>query len=460
MRILIVISADQYVRNLVTSGALAGIDGPDTFYVSSARGVRAPAALEALPGYEGSVEDPESRLRPYAHLQNLLLVALRGRSQTMAIKTRQLPLAQRVRYGLAGLPGVRKVLVERYLRRIGRNADLERTIDRLRPDLVVAPSGGVDALVLDAIGAARRRGVPSLVLVHNWDNLSSKGVFPVRPDVLAVWGEQSAEHAARIHRFERDRVAVLGAPSLDPYFRHEPGSSPSPFPFPYVLFAGCFAPFDELAALERLERLVEVSGLDLKVVYRPHPQRQPRERSDFVDERRFRHVVVDPQVRELYLAAFDAQGQGRRPEKPLFPPLDYYPALLEHARFVVCPLSTMIVEAAIFERRVLAIGYDDGIHAGSPSTVIDYDHFEGLERMSGIEVCRTPEALDQAVSGLLSDAQPGPPRPPLREQIRWWLYHDEHTYAERLAALVAAVGRERGLQPAAPGDVAPALARP
>jgi hypothetical protein len=227
----------------------------------------------------------------------------------------------------------------------------------------------------------------------------------------------------------------VGVPTFDSYFHHQPGTTTSPFPFRYALFAGCYAPFDEAAALERLDRTIEEHGLDLKVVYRPHPHRRPRKRPDRIDEARLRHVVVDPQVRELYEASFDEYGRGARRSKPRYPALDYYPALLENAEFTICPLSTMIVESAIFERRVIVIAYDDGIHPDSPALVVNYDHFEGIDRVDGFELCRTADELEDLFGSMA--ARDRDPDRPLREQIRWWLHHDSRTYAERLAAVVA-----------------------
>ncbi|MGI8441233.1 MAG: hypothetical protein ACR2NV_13740, partial [Thermoleophilaceae bacterium] len=66
----------------------------------------------------------------------------------------------------------------------------------------------------------------------------------------------------------------------------------------------------------------------------------------------------------------------------------------------------------------------------------------------GVEVGRSRGAFDCAFARFVAASDP--PDPPLREQIRWWLHHDERTYAKRLAELVAAIGGERTL-PGAPG---------
>ena len=453
MRKLIVIGADNYVRNFVEAKAFDEIEDDQTYYVAGARGVIHPETKAILAGrsnYLGEIPDSPRRARPYARLQLLLLSSLRGRSRTITEKVRLLPLAQRLKYRVLSHPLLRDRVARRYLRRAGLNRPLHELMRSVAPDVVIAPSGGIDHFVTDALRSARELGIPSLVLVYNWDNLSSKGAFAVKPDHLAVWGEQSVEHAVRIHGFDRERVSIIGVPTFDSYFHHTPGSTASPFPFRYALFAGCYAPFDEADALERLDRAIEERGLDLKVVYRPHPHRKPRKRPDRIDEQRLRHVVLDPQVRDLYEASFDEYGRGATRSKPRYPALDYYPALLENAEFTVCPLSTMIVESAIFERRVIVIAYDDGVHPDSPALVVNYDHFEGIDRVDGFELCRSAGELPDLFAAMAAGGHR--PGRPLREQLRWWLHHDESTYATRLDRLVGKVASEgeRPLPSAAP----------
>lgn len=451
LRVLVLIAADNTVRNFVDTGAFAGLEPGNTSFVTSSGGVgheKALSSMRSLPGYVGAVDDPRPEAqRPYKFLRMMLLAATRRRSRTMSHKLSMLPWRKRLLYKAAALPGIHDLTLRAAKRRAGLSSELLTLMQDLRPDVVIAPSNGYDPLVWDGVRTARALGIPSLALIANWDNLSSKGVFAERPDYLGAWGEQGVDHAEYLHGIPRERVRPLGAPQFEHYFRHVPGSSASPFSFRYVLFAGCFAPFDELSALKRLEDLIEEHSLDLKVVYRPHPHRYPRDVSDFVDEAHFRNVVIDPQVQELYAASSQESenwhGPQRKRLKPLLPPLEYYPALLENAEFVVCPLSTMIVEAAIFERPVVVVAYDDGIHENSPASVVNYEHFDGIDRIDGFRVCTLPEQLDAQFLALAQgDSRENPS---LREQLLWWLHYDDRPYSERLGAWVDEIAEREGL---------------
>jgi hypothetical protein len=436
MRKLIVFSSQLNVRDFLSAGAFDALDDGETFYTGGTNVLN--EELTGRPTYVGAYELPRWRREAYRKVRRLLITSYRFRSRTARVKLQQTPFVDRTVQKLAALPGLRQLKIRALMRKTGLNPSLHPIVEDVRPDLIIVPSSGVDPVVVDIVRSARELGIPVLALIYNWDNLSSKAAFVVVPDYLGVGGYQAAEHAEQIHRIPRDRVAVLGSPYIDLHFAHPPGSTSSPFPFPYTLFAGCYQPFDELTAVELLEQEIERSKLDMKVVYLPHPRRLPRRNDDFVDESRFKHVVIEPRTRDEYVAE-RGKGKGRR--QPL--PLDYYPALLENAEFVVCPLSTMMLEAAIFQRNVLVIAYHDGVHPTSPGVAIKYLHFDGVDRVDTFEVCRERGDLGALFTRLAREKRP-PARPP-KEQTDYYVYHDERPYSVRLKELVDEIGRARGL---------------
>ena len=101
-----------------------------------------------------------------------------------------------------------------------------------RPDLVVGtrvitmsgPRSHSSPRYLDRhlLMSAARRGVPTMVLVSSWDNLTTSGFFPVELDRMTVWNEIMREQAVAIHGLPADRVFVTGAPQHDLYATHAP----------------------------------------------------------------------------------------------------------------------------------------------------------------------------------------------------------------------------------------------
>lgn len=443
MRKLIVIPSPLIVRDFLAAGAFSEINDGETYYLSG-----------PLPGLDRPIEElltdgarylPEvpfdrDRKRAYSEIRTLLLTSYRFRSRTSRMKLKELPLLDRWKAKLQAGPGVRQLTIRRLLKATGLDPTVHATVKDLNPEVVIVVSRGPggDVVVTDAMRSARALGIPVLALTNNWDNLSSKNAFIVTPDYLGAIGHQSAGHATRIHRIPPSRVRVIGSPYIDGYFRRPPGSTESRFPFPYILFAGSYRPFDELRALELLDRAIANAKLGVKIVYLPHPRRVERRRPDFVDESRLANVVIEPEVRSEYLDSWK-QEEGRwRPTRRIARtrPLQAarYPDLLENAEFVVCPLSTMMLEAAIFRRRVLAIAYHDGLHRTSPGYTVKYLHFERVDTLDTFEVCRREEDLVPTFEAM-ARANPAPRRPS-KEQMDFFIYHDNRPFGARLREFV------------------------
>src|SRR5699024_7327611 len=113
-------------------------------------------------------------------------------------------------------------------------------------------------------------GLPSIMLVWSWDNLSSKAVQNEHPDRLLVWNELQAREAVELHGMDADRVTAVGAANFDAFFEQLAGAAPAAHP-PTVLYLGSspkVAPV-EYAIFERW--LAAVRPLGARVVLRPHP---------------------------------------------------------------------------------------------------------------------------------------------------------------------------------------------
>jgi hypothetical protein len=466
-RLLIVITSDLFVRNYLTTDALTAIQSQYDCQVASARSVS--GSTEKIPGFAGYFDqDPEIERRHY-NLLNVLTWAYRNASSSFRLRFMRIARAElliwrgdlqayvrnvakffavnllRDRWPLYALVcGTRRLLplfLRAYSRHIPIHPSVTELLERTRPILVICPSGAHDPGGIDFIRAARQLGIKTLFLIDNWDNLSSKSIFWVQPDFLAVWGEQSRDHAERIHGIGRERVFPVGTPRFDGYFRALETHPTSPFAFEYVLFTGCAIPFDEVTALQRLEAEIAADPAlygGLRIVYRPHPWRQLREREPQFVESEFRHVVLDPQLREAFLG-IDKTCVG---DKHLQPALDYYPGLLANARFVVAPLTTMVLEAAILKRHVLTLVYDDGIHLTSPHNAWRYfEHFRGLESVAGLRFCTNCDVLGDdfrtlfQVTGISSDV--------IGNGVEHFLHCSTRPYPQRLADVVAtAISRE------------------
>lgn len=123
----------------------------------------------------------------------------------------------------------RRMEASNQLRRLSKSPSVSRPVRRALAELdadvlAVTPlvdiAGGQHAYIT----AARELGIPSVLLVASWDNLTNKGLIHTIPDRVVVWNQFQAEEAFRLHGVPRERIFTTGAQLFD-WLR-----SPAPMP--------------------------------------------------------------------------------------------------------------------------------------------------------------------------------------------------------------------------------------
>lgn len=392
-KILVVISTPEYYRNYIASHALDRIKVRCVFVVHEK------LMVKDFPGIRRKQLVPycypERNKSMYRHF--FYVDAWRYRHKSSSFAFRFETLSDRRRqffYKLASLPVIYNLVKFLVFKRT-HDRNLEIILSGINPQIILLPSASYDGLTFEIIGIAKKKKIPTCLLVDNWDNLTSKTVFTRKPDYLVVWGNQAVEAAVRIHSMERSRVFSLGTPRFIEYMNRENLDLTSPYKFKYILFAGIAAPFDELSTLKKLEEIIDQKGLDIKIVYRPHPWRKHRKCADTFFGYDFKHIVIDEQAKLYY----------KRDEMDEFndiymPELSYYPKLLANMEFMICPLSTMMIEGLLFGKKVFVPVYDDGIHFTNPKNLLArHEHFREIDKFKNIYLIENLEDLEKVFMG-------------------------------------------------------------
>jgi len=465
-RLVLVISSKELARNLLSSGGVdALLRAHDCAFIAS-RAFDSPAdqrELTELGELLGYYDSSPEREQTHALMFDALMWRHRDRSRTFRYRWLRTAGVHRIVHDRGGWikfksalrwaawiaqkwsplrtllfgsrilhPLVKMLLV----RRLPPDEGLRDLLQRSLADLVMYPTNAYEGSAMDLVRVARELPTRTLFVVDNWDNLSSKTLLWMRPDHLAVWGEQTREHAIEIQGMPSDAVSVVGTARFNDYYAARVDPPPSPYPYPYVLFVGAAPANDELAVLRLLDVLLEkhcvnLEGGALRVVYRPHPWQHPRAVEAAFDPDAYRHVVLDRQLLDgTRQRVLDSEKVSFQPD------LDWYPALLTNAHFVMGPLTTMLLEGSVCRRRVLALAHDDGIHFTAPSrTYRWYRHFEGIEGIEGFEVCHDLEDLPNRFLHLARDAKELDAERVDRSVDRF-VHHDGRPFSERLLETV------------------------
>lgn len=461
-KLLIVISSDIYVRNYLTTDAFSRLEQEFDCHFIADRNISMKDLVAEKPGFQGFYGISSELEKKHQQLFNLMMWRYRKRSRTFLyrwLRNSQWHLVDRsrgrwhhavsvIRWVLSSLGNPQGIVVPLFGNRVAfpiisrvikrgipLNSDLKALVLREGYGAVLFPSAAFDSISVDIARVCESLKVPSLCLIDNWDNLSSKTVFWAKPSHIGVWGPQAREQAQRIHEFEPHQIHEIGTPRFDQYFfgRASPTKSRT-YGFPYVLFVGSAMPFDEISTLHKIEDIIVNSvniAPDLQVVYRPHPWQQKRAVSAAFNPREFRRVLLDEQIE----TELGNSARGNQSGAEFQPALSYYPNLLRNAAAVVGPLTTMLLEASICLRPVVAINYDDGVHRNT--SLRYFSHFDGAENVPGFTFCNSQEDLEELLLASLG-------RTPIsadesENAISYFLHQSKISYPERLLELVATI---------------------
>jgi hypothetical protein len=206
-----------------------------------------------------------------------------------------------VRWSLR-VPGARSILgaraIKAALRRLERLVPPERKVlDYLkekRPDVLVAsPLNYWGSEEVEYVKAAQSLGIPTVLHVFSWDNLTTKSLLYLIPDLVLVWNQKQVEEAVEIHGVPADRIVITGAPHFDELIALKGQGSSGKNPAeeraefcakagldprrPYVVYLGSssFVAADETWMVGEIARSLRGHSnpalRDLQVLVRPHP---------------------------------------------------------------------------------------------------------------------------------------------------------------------------------------------
>jgi hypothetical protein len=250
------------------------------------------------------------------------------------------------------------------------------------PDLlVVTPMVDFSYGQTDYVKAARHLGIPTILAVASWDNLTNKGVIQVCPDLVVVWNEIQEREAITMHHVPRERIRKTGAQLYDHWFEMAPSLDRAAFcarvggldpakPIILYLCSSLFICREEVSFVKewlvRLRQSADASLREANVIVRPHPMHA--DQWSAVDLLSLGRVRVWPR-------------EGGTPIDPTRK-RDYFDSLY-HAGVVVGINTSGFIEAGIVGRRTLTLACDR-FRATQEGTL----HFHYLTEGGLLEVAR------------------------------------------------------------------------
>ena len=226
-----------------------------------------------------------------------------------------------------------------------------------------------------------RSQLDSIICLENWDNISSKAVFHLKPKKILVWGEQASDFASILHKIPVTNIYEAGSPRIA--FTLSQLKSSNTSTKLKVLFAG--------GSLDYEQDLFWVNAvhkwLDAKfdLTYLPHPINYK-----FLNS-------LDNIKRLEGINVLNLEPNSTIVKDKQLPKLDSYHKILNDVFLVISPLSTMSLEALIYSKLSIGIDFSEELYFKKRKKIWwateVFEHYFGLEANPNFYLIKKPSDL-------------------------------------------------------------------
>lgn len=451
-KILIFIDHDITLRHFVITGVLRALeDEHDVVWVFPDRHRRVTHDPSSLPiGRHRTVSVSEARLHGYRRLYHAsvlrMLRGTRDQRAMFAFWREVLGLRAFSASWMMSWPGSYQLYRRRMLARIGEPEAVTALVDEEKPDVILHPTVLEGLFVSDLVHVGRAREIPTVFLMNSWDNPAVKAMTVGAPSRLVVWGEHSRRLAHERLGMPLSDILTFGAAQFEVY-RRPPREAPAayrarlgiPVGQPLLLYAGSSKGLDETAHLRALDAAVASGHVPrCTVLYRPHPWRARVDTEEDFYARRWRHVMMAPDMADYY-------RRHRAGETAIYlADYDETHVTLSAVDAVVSPLSTILLEAGLHGKPMLAYLPDEDMQQNAAMfSMAKTVHFRDFFARVDCLRCEDPASLVADCRRLLERARDAAVGDTLRRQCGFFADTTGVAYAERLDTLIDELCRQR-----------------
>lgn len=271
-------------------------------------------------------------------------------------------------------------------------------LKKYQPTAVVVTTPGFTHFDAEVIILAKKFKIPTVAIDFSWDNLHNGGMHFRRTDYLIVWNDIIKNIAVKQYGYSPEKVFVSGIIRFDHYFVKQPGElsreeflkSKKLDPQEKVILITTVTKgnyTDEDLILEKLLETREKRGFDgyPNIFVRLHPKEEVKKFTRF----------IDPRIKNLCL---EKAGQRREIELGSKIEMDEDDLLnlkytLMYADVNINYLSTVSLEAFVFDKPVVNINYPEKFHRG-----YTFSHYKPLIEMNSVRLAYSFEQLTDYIN--------------------------------------------------------------
>lgn len=298
---------------------------------------------------------------------------------------------------------VKLKLVPLLYEQVFRSRPFKKIFERYRPDLVF-----VSALAfypdIEVVAEAKRWGVKTMGMTPNWDHLN-KYYIPQHVDTLLVQNMPMKREAVIYHGYDEDQIQLIGFLQFDKYVPRNRFAMPRDEYFKEMslrpdrkviaYFSNSAFTLNEGDILAEIAQWIRSGKFKQPAQLLVRPYVSPR--SMALEERKYENLKNDPDI-VFNWRKIDEQEESVR----------YFVSMMYYADVVISLFSTTALEAAVFDKPTLTVGFD-GYKKCPPHQSITrlekLTYFKNVIDTGGVRIVRSFDDLHEKLQAYLDNPQ-------------------------------------------------------
>lgn len=308
-------------------------------------------------------------------------------------------------------PGIRR----RFQRYENRILDSEQAVSKIKeidPALVVAtyPVNLPESMLLRA---AQKLGIPTVIHLLSWDNITCKGHFPATADYYIAWGPIMKEEFQQYYQVPVDKIYPCGVPHFDEHFTVKQAPKYDTHleqlnldPRKPYLFVAMSSPVFCPRGIDIVEWMADKInrsefGADMQLIVRPHPQNVQGGMADFSWMTRLKAMVSD-----RVAVDYPSLVKSNLPWSMQDHDMRRLSNLIAGCSVCVNFGSTVSIDALMVGKPVVVAAFDGNEYLPwyrSGRRQMEYVHYFKLIETGGIQVSYNFEEFDQQIKRYIAE---------------------------------------------------------
>lgn len=255
------------------------------------------------------------------------------------------------------------------------------------------------------IREAKKRGIKTAVFINSWDKLTARSFLRTTPDLFLVPNQIIQSEAIRYHQISKAIIKVVGLPQYDMYINWSPGSRAD---FCQHIKAKenkkiiVYCPMGKTYSDSDRDMVGFLSDAIAagQIIGQPHllVRNPPNDRVEFAEKFSWPELTIDSPGKMFSLERgvdWDMDAQDLR----------HLLDTLFYGSLFICYASSMSIDAAVFNKPVINIGFEikskDKL-IKSPTHFYHMTHYRNLLKTGGVDYPHDKQSLLKSINDYLA----------------------------------------------------------